>query len=258
MSIRFQFFGLIAWLALPSSFAQVPTRPDGKRLGLSGTLVLVDKPIAATPVEYLGVAIQQLHGGLRFDARPDHDGNFTLTNVPPGRYSLNLPFPGRVQMFANGSRSLMPDQFEFKAGESGPLRIVVSLKTSVLSVDVSGISTNTSPVIAVVYPADPYLMPPYSGILNRVSGHQTQFRYLVPGTYTLFVADEDFKWALTSPAVRNALKDKATAVQVRDDGETKVTTTCLTPDTVRQAITGANWKDPREMFEKQPGKAHEK
>jgi hypothetical protein len=98
-------------------------------------------------------------------------------------------------------------------------------------------------------------MPPESGILNPVSGHQTQFRFLTPGSYMLFVADEDSKWALTSSAVRDALKDKATAVQVRDDGESKITTTYITPDAIRQAITAANWTDPRTMFERQPGKA---
>jgi hypothetical protein len=50
--------------------------------------------------------------------------------APPGRYSLNLPFPGRVQVLALGSKSLMPIGFELQAGEAGPLQIVVSLKTA--------------------------------------------------------------------------------------------------------------------------------
>jgi hypothetical protein len=250
--------GALAAIASVPSFAQPPGTPNDQRINLPGTLELVDKPPSVTPVEFLMVTIRQLHGGYRFDAQPDHDGKFTLANVQPGRYSLNLPFPGRVQTFAIGSRTLTPDAFELTAGESGPLRIVVSLKTAVLSVNISGIPDNRPTLFAVVYPADPYLMPPDSGIGNPVSGHQTQYRFLTPGSYTLFVADEDFKWALTSTAVRNALKDKATAVQVRDDGETKVTTTYLTPDAVRQAITAANWKDRREMFEKQPGKVDEK
>jgi hypothetical protein len=246
----------VAAIAIVPSFAQFPGAPNGNRLNLPGTLELVDKPPSVTPVEFLMVTIRQLHNdGAWFNARPDHDGNFTLANVPPGRYALNLPFPSRLQVLALGSRALMPDGFEFAAGESGPLRIVVSLKTSILSVNISGIPESNPTVIAVVYPADPYIIPQDSGILNPVSGHQTQFRYLTPGKYRLFAADEDFKWALTSPAVRNALKDKATAVQVRDDGETKATATYLMPDAVRQAITAANWTDPRKMFEKQDGKA---
>lgn len=245
---------LVAIASVPS-FAQFPGATTGPRINIPGTLELVDKPPSVTPVEFLMVTIRHLQGRYQIHAQPDHDGKFTLENVPPGRYSLNLPFPGRVQTFTVGSRSLMPDAFEITTGESGQLRIVVSLKTAVLSVDIFGIPENHPNIIAVVYPADPYLMPPDSGILNPVSGHQTQYRFLTPGEYTLFVADEDFKWALTSPAVRNALKDKATAVQVRDDGETRVTTSYMTPDYVRQAITAANWKDPREMFQKQPGKA---
>jgi hypothetical protein len=244
---------LAAIASVPCS-AQFPGTRTGPRISIPGTLGLVDKPPSATPVEFLMVTIQPPNGGYRFDAQPDHDGNFTLKDVPPGRYSLNLPTRCRVQVFALGSKSLIPNDFELQAGESGPLRIVASLKTAVLSVDISGLPDNHPTLFAVLYPADPYLMPPDSGIGNPVSGHETQYRFLTPGNYTLFAADEDFQWALTSPAVRNALKDKATAVQVRDDGETNVTTTYLTPDTVRQAIKAANWTDPREGFGKQPGK----
>jgi hypothetical protein len=246
--------GLMAMTALPF-FGQLPATQTRR---IPGTLELTDKPPSVTPLEFLMVTIRQLHGGYRSDAQPDRNGNFTLTNVLPGQYSLNLPFPGRVRVFAIGSKSLTPDEFELAAGESGPLRIVVSLKTAVLSVDISGIPESHPTVIAVVYPADPYLMPPDSGILNPVSGHQTQFRYLTPGKYTLFAVDEEFKWALTSSAVRDALKDKATTVQVRDDGETKATVTYIAPDAAREAITAAKWTDPRKMFEKQPGKAKQK
>jgi hypothetical protein len=83
-------------------------------------------------------------------------------------------------------------------------------------------------------------MPPNSGILNPVSSNQTQFRFLTPGKYMLFVADEDFKWALTNPAVRNALKDRATTVQVRDNGETRATTTYLTRDLLQRVAKSAD------------------
>jgi hypothetical protein len=248
---------LAAIATMPCS-AQFPGTPTGPRINIPGTLELVDRPPLAISVEVLMVMIQPPNGGYRFDAQPDHDGNFTLNSVPPGRYLLDLSFPCRVQSFSLGSKSLMPNDFELQAGESGPLRIVASLKTAVLSVDISRIPNNHPTLFAVLYPADPYLMPPDSGVGNPVSGQETQYRFLTPGNYTLFVADEDFQLALTSPAVRNALKDKATAVQVRDDGETKFTTTYIAPDAIREAITAANWKDPSEAFDKQPGKENQK
>ena len=248
----------LAVIAILPCLAQSPGALTGTRVNIPGTLELVDKPPSVTPVEFLMVTIRQLQGGYRFDAQPDHDGKFTLANMPPGRYSLNLPFPSRVQLLALGSKSLMPDSFELRAGETGPLQIVVSLKTAMLTVDISAIPENHPTLFAVVYPADPYLMPSESGIGNPVSGRQTQFRFLTPGNYKLFVADEDFKWALTSSAVRDSLKDNTTVVQVRDDADTKTTATYVTPDAVRQAIRAANWKDPREAFEQQPGKRNPK
>ena len=126
-----------------------------------------------------------------------------------------------------------------------PLQIVVSLKTAVLLVDISGIPDTNPTVVAMVFPSDPYLMPPDSGVLNPVRAHQTEFRYLTPGDYRLFVVDEEFNVAITSPTVRDALKVQATAVQVRDHGETSIRAKYLPPDSIRQAITAANWRDPR-------------
>jgi hypothetical protein len=231
---------VLAAIAIVPSFAQLPVNPNDKRINLHGTLELVDKPPAATPVEAYAVVIHELHGGDQFVARPDRDGRFTLANVRPGRYFLVLSFPGRIQVFANGLKSLMPDDFELAAIEGGPLRIVVSLKTSVLSVDVAGIQENhkDKDIVALLSPADPYLTLRESSILNTVSARQTEFRFATPGSYTLFIIDSEFQRVVASSvAVRNALRDKATAVQVRDDGETKATANYVSPDAVKQAIT---------------------
>jgi hypothetical protein len=244
-----------AAIATIPCFAQLPGAQTGPRISIPVTLELVDKPPFAPPVEADAVMIHEVHGGGQIAAVPDRDGNFTLANVRPGRYFLVLsfPFPGRIQVFARGETSLMPDNFELAARESGPLRIVVSLKTSALSVDVTGIPDDRKGIVALLSPADPYLTL-QSSIRHLISRRHTEFPYTPPGIYVLFIVDSGFQMIISSSAaVRHALKDKATAVQVRDDGETKVTTTYLTPDAVRQAITAA-----RETFEKQPGKANQK
>jgi hypothetical protein len=200
----------------------------------------VDKPPAATPVEAYAVAIHELHGSDQFTAGPDRDGKFKLANVRPGRYFLVLSFSGRIQILASESKSLMPDNFEVTAGENGPLRIVVSLKTSVLSVDVTGIPDGHKDSVALLSPADPYLTLRESGILNPVSTHRTEFRYATPGSYTLFIVTSEFQMVIaSSAAVRRALKDNGTFVQVPSDGETKITTNYVSPDALKQAITEA-------------------
>ena len=73
---------------------------------LLGYLELVDRPPEATPVEAMMVSLHPLVLDYDVQARPDRDGKFVLKNVKPGRYSLTLPFPGRIRMFAIGSKEL--------------------------------------------------------------------------------------------------------------------------------------------------------
>src|ERR1700730_12216012 len=94
---------------ISQSFSHVPGDPNNTSVDLPGTLELVDKPPAATPVEAFSVGVRELHGGHQFSAQPDSAGQFVLTNVPPGRYSLVLTFPGRIRVFETGSTPLMPD-----------------------------------------------------------------------------------------------------------------------------------------------------
>lgn len=150
----------LAAIATVPCFWQFPGASTGTRINISGTLELVDKPPSVTPVDFLVVTIRRIDGGYPFHTQPGHDGNFTLKDVPPGRYSLDLSFPCRVQVFALGSKSLKPEEFELTAGESGSLRIIASLKTAVLSVHISGIPENHPTLFAVIYPAGPDLMPP--------------------------------------------------------------------------------------------------
>lgn len=163
-------------------FGQIATNPNSQTVNIPGTLQLVDKPPSATPVEALDVAVHELHGGHEFRTTPDGDGNFTLAKVTPGRYFLNLGFPGRIRLFASGAVSLMPDDFIVTAGESGPLRIVVSLRTSDLSVDVIGVPENHPDVIALLSPDDPFLTLRQSSFLMSLKGHQTRFGSTPPGS----------------------------------------------------------------------------
>ena len=95
-------------------------------------------------------------------------------------------------------------------------------------------------IVALLSPADPYLALRESSFLNLVSSNHTAFRYSTPGSYTLFIVDSEFKMTIaSSAAVRHALRDKATAVQVPNEGEMKVTAKYVSPDAVKQAIKEA-------------------
>jgi hypothetical protein len=205
---------------------------------LRGRLELVDRPPEATPVEAMLVSLHPLGRGYDIQAQPDRDGRFVLKNVSPERYSLTLPFPGRIRIFANGSRELAPDGFELSSSDGGPLRIVVSLKTSILSVKVRGLPNESGSVIVLLAPADPYLTLRESCISNALTEPQTTIRFVPPGKYRLFIADSQFQSdiAAYAPRFRDFLKDHSTQVEVSEEGETKATATYVDGETIKQAV----------------------
>ena len=230
----------LAVTAVAPTLAQTPNDRSGGVINLPGTLELVDKPPEATPVEAFGVAIYGLQDKRRYSASTDRNGNFTLEDLPPGRYSLSLSFPGRIQVFTCASRSILPDDFELREGERGPLRIVVSLKTADVAVEITGIPEDRKEMVALLSPADPYLTLRESSMMNKVFGNRTRFRFIVPGRYTLLVMDSEFQSAIAfSAAVREALKKKATVVQVPDGGETSVEAVYVPASEVERAIREA-------------------
>lgn len=205
---------------------------------LRGRLELVDRPSEATPVEAMLVSLHPLERGYNIQAQPDREGRFVLKNVRPERYSLTLPFPGRIRTFANGSKELTPDGFELSSSDRGPIRIVVSLKSSILSVETRGLPNESGSVIALLAPADPYLTLRESCISNPLTAPQTTFRFVPPGEYRLFIVDSQFQSdvAAYAPRFRDFLKDHSTQVEVSAEGEAKATATYVDGETIKQAV----------------------
>jgi hypothetical protein len=187
---------------------------------LSGRLELVDLPPDPTPVEAMLVTFRGLENGRVIQAQPNKAGIFALENVPPGRYALQLPFAGRIQTFTNGSRALAPDGFDLSSSRSGPIRIVVSLKTSVL-----------------LAPADLHLTLRESCISNALNGRETTFQFVPPGKYRIFVVDSALQndIAVYAPRYPEFLKDRSTVVEIPQDG-TKATATYIDPETIKLAV----------------------
>ena len=208
---------------------------------LPGSLELVDLPPQATPVEAMMVSLHPLILDYEIQAWPDRDGKFVLKNVKPGRYSLTLPFPGRIRTFALGSKELSPDGFKLDSSDVRPLRIIVSLKTSIVSVKVRGFPSQRGGVVALLAPADSYLTLRLSCSSNTLTEPQTTFRWVPPGKYRIFIVASRFQSdvAAYAPRFPDFLKDQATPVEVRDEGETEATATYVDGETIKQAVRQA-------------------
>ena len=219
--------------------------PRQPTFDLPGYLELVDRPPEATPVEAMMVSLHSNLHPLVLDydvqARPDRDGKFVLKNVKPGRYSLTLPFPGRIRTFAIGSKELVPDEFGLDSSDAGPLKIVVSLKTSIVSVKVRGFPSQRGDIVALLAPADPYLTLRESCYSNTLAEPRTTFQWVPPGKYRIFIVDSLFQSvvAVYAPRFPDFLKDQATPVEVREEGETEATASYVDGETVKLALRQA-------------------
>jgi hypothetical protein len=228
----------MAWCAVALMICGSVSGQTHSTFDLPGSLELVDRPSVATPVEAMLVSLHPLERGYDIQAQPDRDGRFVLKNVRPGRYSLTLPFPGRIRTFANDSKELAPDGFELSSSDRGPLRIVVSLKTSILSVKARGLPNESGSVIVLLAPADPYLTLRESCISNALTAPQTTFRFVPPGKYRLFIVDSQFQGdiAAYAPRFHDFLKNHSTQVEVSEEGETKATATYVGGETIKHAV----------------------
>jgi len=131
--------------------------------------------------------------------------------------------------------------FELSSSDRGPLRIVVSLKTSTLAVQVRGLP-NEPDVIVMLVPADPYQTLRLSCTYNALTGSQTTFRFVPPGKYRVFVADEEFGGdiAVYAPRFPDFLKDHSTPVEVAEEGDAKAIATYVGAETIKQAVQKAS------------------
>jgi hypothetical protein len=123
-------------------------------------------------------------------ATPDKAGRFVLENMLAGPYSFEFPFPGRFVSVLLGGRPVVLPNFDFKADDVGLLEIVVSLKDSAVTVDIAGLPEQHGTIAAVLCPQDPHLTLRYSCYVNSVGGARTEFRYVPPGAYRVFIVDQ--------------------------------------------------------------------
>lgn len=224
-------------LALAALVAALPLSGSD----LPGTLRLVDTDPFTTPVEYLPVALRSLDRSTVVTAVPDRTGRFNLSGLVQGRYAFDLSFPGRFVSVTLGGNSIALPEFELRHEDHGPLDIAVSLKSSDLSVEVRGVPSRDGQVVAILAPADPALTLRYSCYLNPLSGSHTEFRFVPPGTYRLFIVDDAVKSDVSGYAPRfpNFLKEQAPTFAIARDGGTKVTATYIDATTVQDSVKRA-------------------
>ena len=202
-----------------------------------GVVELVDRPPDATPVEAVLFCVHQMDGVLEYCAQPNPNGQFILTKVQPGRYSLKFSMPGRITSFTDGAVQIDPQEFELGPGSEGPIRLVVSMRFGEVSVTVRGIPSGHTNVVALLVPADNYLTL-RAGYVNSIRGPQIAFPFLPLGKYRIFIVDQEISGRVAgyAPHFPDFLKNEGTPVEVATASPAQATATYLEVEKVEQAI----------------------
>ena len=223
---------VFVWILAASVAAVTQQAPT---INLQGRLELVDTTATTAPPSALDVALYSPDTFAMYRGQADQSGNFELKSVRPGHYVLQISVPSRLRTFTIAGREMSPAGFELMAGEKGPVRIVLSMKTGTLSVDVQGAGDMKTALIAILSPDDENLTL-RSQVSNPVSAGRTEFRYQPPGKYLLFVTDADLGGDLgTNAKLRDALKERATRAEVFAEVDTRFAASYIDRQTVEAA-----------------------
>lgn len=229
-------FTLLFWIATPPLVAQSP-----QTFEIAGNLRLIDKPPGSTPVEALSFQIHSLTGGPEIYAQPDREGNFVLRNVQTGRYSLTFPMPGRLAVFAIGTKELTPSDFELISDDPRRLSIAVSMKSASVAVKVRDFRSDQSNAVALLVPFDDRLTLRVSCYSNRLTGPETTFRFVPIGRYRILVFNGKYLQdvAAYAPRVSAFLGHESVTIETSSEKDSAVSVSFIADDAVAAAIKAA-------------------
>jgi hypothetical protein len=237
----------------PVYLAQVPlqigaTQPDPIRVMLApvpeiGGRVEVegDSPV---PLESLHVTLEPLGSALfvrHSQAQVGKDGAFTLANMTPGRWRLQVLGASYVKSLMIGPKDVSPYGFDLAPGMAGPIRIVASNKTGSVLATVSATSDGSGPVSLLLAPADPDRLESGLARANSVDrGGHTTIPGIIPGRYRLFAFDTAEVWSLQQrPEVLKALESHAQAIEVGEGDTAQATVDPVEASNLEEALQAA-------------------
>ena len=188
----------------------VHVTPDGAAL----------PPMAQVFLQPIGIRAVQ---GVRAMVAPD--GSFTLANVPPGHYTLNLgiPQPGYLKSVTLGDREMQPSDIDTSAA-TGPLQLTVSMAAAEIDgtvVGADGKPTGTDSVTIAPDPDQPDRTTLYRSVRAGDNG-KFIIPALPPGKYRLFGASTLETSFNVSPESLKPFDGSATRVTVEEGGKVDV------------------------------------
>lgn len=205
---------------------------------VEGSLHLIDGTPDSTPVEALAFQIHPLAGGPDLPAQPDRNGEFVLSNVRAGRYSLTFPMPGHLRVFAIGAEEVSPSDFQFDSDHQGPLSIVVSMQSTTIDLNVAGLRTDQTDAIALLVPSDDRLTLRTSCFSIQLTGPEASFPFVAIGKYRVLVFNGKYGQEVSAyaPRIGTFLSNESVIVEASPGKNSRASASFIPDETVEAAI----------------------
>ena len=167
------------------------------------------------------------------------DGTFTLSNVLPGRWRLNVSAAGYVKSVSLAGQPVSPFGFDIAAGASGPLTVVMGSSLASVTVHIAG-DRPEGQISALLFPADAErLGTGLERIGAATSGDSIQLEQIPPGRYRVLATDIQNPWPLVEmPDVLRALESHTSMVEVTESGPTSTTVEIIPREELMRAVDG--------------------
>jgi protocatechuate 3,4-dioxygenase beta subunit len=161
--------------------------------------------------------------GAQPPATVDEQGNFTFTDMLPGKYALQNVGQSIVSI-RSGARDVLADGFELGTSEMEPLIITLSEGGGRIGGTVSGLQAGESATIAVVRAGGNFGVVATTAATCLPNADEARFFVfnLAPGDYTLYAWPATQQVEFRNPEVLRALSASAVTATVSENGDQQV------------------------------------
>ncbi|HBY63197.1 MAG TPA: hypothetical protein DEH78_25525 [Solibacterales bacterium] len=184
--------------------------------------VRVEGPGAA---EHRKVQVTLIPGSVRqpvaslLQAEPDHEGRFTIRNVPPGVWDIGVePIPpgGYLKAMTLAGHDVLTEDMTIDSASRGPLEIVLSTQGGVVRGSIEMEDRQTVATVLLLPEGEfAHVISFHQGVETRPGG-DFEIKGVTPGTYRLYAFNTIRPWEWLQPGFLDAYREMGTAVEVAE------------------------------------------
>lgn len=173
-------------------------------------------------------------------AKTGPGGRFTLENVPPGIWDINvgpIPSGGYLKSMSLGKQDVLREDMEITASTNAPLNIVISSRGGVVEGEVEGAAAKRRiyAILLVPFGENHRVMSFYGSAATDKDG-KFEIKGVNPGPYRVFAFEKLPRRGLYDPELTAKIEELGVAVEVREAQRAKAKPVVISPAQVEKVL----------------------